>query len=65
MKRILDEQKRVRLIEETLTDGSKVYNVELMADYGDEMIEVCCTSKEGAEFLYKWLSDGENVSGVN
>lgn len=65
MKIILEEANRVRLTEETLTDGSKVYNVELLADYGDEMIEVNCTTHEKATFLFQWLSDHNNVTGIN
>lgn len=65
MKRIIDDDNRARLVEETLTDGSKVYNVEVLADHGDEMADISCTDKSKAVFLTQWLRDVDNVVGVS
>ena len=67
MKRIIDNDNLARLIEETLTDGSRVYNVEVMADNDNEMfasVEISCTDKPKAVFLCQWLRDVGNVVGI-
>ena len=65
MKRILEEEANGRLIEEILTDGSTVYNVELLATHADDTIIIYCTTREKAEFLFQWINDPGNVTGID
>ena len=64
MKTILetDRDDNVRLVEETLTDNSKVYSVEVGSD--SYYVSIDCVDKAKAVFLYVWLSDVSNVDWV-
>ena len=66
MKRILDSSLNVRIVRETLSDGSYAYNVELVnhdaGEAGNMTIE--CVDAAAAGSLFRWLCDSRNVSSI-
>jgi len=62
MFRTLEQSDRVRLIEETLSDESKVFNIEIDGDDFKDVATFLCSSKEEAENVFSTLTRSDDYT---